>query len=111
MEDFEIWDPLENYEPFEPLETTDEPQIQHETMREKIKPLRGESEAHGFDELVRGLKNRVDLKTLSFIIRHKYEGVKKIMYDVGLDCTLKGISIEINNNEIYFKLNQDVKIT
>lgn len=104
MEDFEIWDPLENYEPFEPVNEppTDEPQIQYETMREKI---------NGFDELVRGLKNRVDLKTLSFIIRHKYEGVKKIMYDVGLDCTLKGISIEINNNEIYFKLNQDVKIT
>lgn len=100
MEDFEIWDPLDNYEPFEPQ--TDEPPIQYETMREKI---------NGFDELVRGLKNRVDLKTLSFIIRHKYEGVKKIMYDVGLDCTLKGISIEINNNEIYFKLNQDVKIT
>ena len=101
MEDFEIWDPLDSYEPFEPDAPTDEPQIQYETTREKI---------NGFDELVRGLKNRVDLKTLSFIIRHKYEGVKKIMYDVGLDCTLKGISIEINNNEIYFKLNQDVKI-
>lgn len=95
-----MWDPLDNYEPFEP--PTDEAPIQYETTREKI---------NGFDELVRGLKNRVDLKTLSFIIRHKYEGVKKIMYDVGLDCTLKGISIEINNNEIYFKLNQDVKIT
>lgn len=103
MEDFGIWDPLENYEPFEPMnEPVDDVQIQYETTREKI---------NGFDELVRGLKNRVDLKTLSFIIRHKYEGVKKITYDVGIDCTLKGISIEINNNEIYFKLNQDVKIT
>lgn len=104
MEDFEIWDPLENYEPYEPLTEPPayEPQIQYETTREKI---------NIFDELVRGLKNRVDLKTLSFIIRHKYEGVKKIMYDVGLDCTLKGINLEINNNEIYFKLNQDVKIT
>lgn len=106
MEDFEIWDPLDSYEPFEPVDEhiDNEPvgYIESTTMREKI---------NGFDELVRGLKNTANLKTLSFIIRHKYEGVNKIMYDVGLDCTLKGISIEINNNEIYFKLNQDVKIT
>ena len=56
MEDFGIWDPLENYEPFEPMnEPVDDVQIQYETTREKI---------NGFDELVRGLKNRVDLKNL-----------------------------------------------
>ena len=110
MEDFELWDSFNDYETLEPIEPIQYEPIEHETTREKIKPLRGESEAHGFDELVRGLKNKVNLKTLSFIIRHKYEGVKKIMYDVSLDCKLKGISIEINNNEIYFKLNQDVLI-
>lgn len=101
MEDFELWDSFNDYETLEPIETVQYEPIEHETTREKIK---------GFDELVRGLKNKVNLKTLSYIIRHKYEGVKKIMYDVSLDCKLKGISIEINNNEIYFKLNQDVII-
>ena len=63
-----------------------------------------------FDEIVFGNRDSVSIKNLGDIIRYKYSGVKKIVYDIDLNCLLKGIRIKFNESEFYIKLNHDVHI-